>query len=339
MNNWSDYPIFLAVAETGSLTAAGEQLGISQPTVGRRIKALEQRFGAPLLTKEEGRLSPTEFGYLVLDHVRRMEGEADAITRSSATLEHSLVGPVMITASEGIGDFWLPAVMQRFRRDNPDIIIDINVDIRSLNLAQREADIALRWIGPGTQNSLIGRRVTSFGFGLYASPEYLDKKPAPLTPEDLLDHDGVRLNLGPETFWPLGTSGKLLPMPRTVLRTNNLMTHFNAVLAGYGIGMLSHAAYPADMGLVKILPDLERVEDLWVVAHEDLKKSARVRAAFDFIVDALLKDSEHFRSGAPSIYIEHPHLHIVTDCETHNVKLAKGGAHKKDKVKLPATAA
>jgi len=343
MNNWSDYPIFLAVAETGSLTAAGEQLGISQPTVGRRIKALEQRFGAPLLTKEEGRLSPTEFGYLVLDHVRRMEGEADAITRSSATLEHSLVGPVMITASEGIGDFWLPAVMQRFRRDNPDIIIDINVDIRSLNLAQREADIALRWIGPGTQNSLIGRRVTSFGFGLYASPEYLDKKPAPLTPEDLLDHDGVRLNLGPETFWPLDTSGKLLPMPRTVLRTNNLMTHFNAVLAGYGIGMLSHAAYPADMGLVKVLPDLERVEDLWVVAHEDLKKSARVRAAFDFIVDALLKDSEHFRSGAPSIYIEHPHLHIVTDCETHNMKQAKDGAHngehKKDKVKLPATAA
>ncbi len=339
MNNWSDYPIFLAVAETGSLTAAGEQLGISQPTVGRRIKALEQRFGAPLLTKEEGRLSPTEFGYLVLDHVRRMEDEADAINRSSATLEHSLVGPVVITASEGIGDFWLPAVMQQFRRDNPDIIIDINIDIRSLNLAQREADIAMRWMGPGTQNSLIGRRVTSFGFGLYASQAYLDKKGMPETPTDLLDHDGVRLNLGPETFWPLGVDGKLLPMPRTVMRTNNLMAHFNAVLAGYGIGMLSHAAYPADMGLIKVLPDLERVEDLWVVAHEDLKRSARVRAAFDFIVDALLKDGEHFRSGAPSVYIEHPHLHIVTDCETHNIKHQKDGARKKDKVKLPATAA
>ena len=156
MNNWSDYPIFLAVAETGSLTAAGNQLGISQPTVGRRIKALEAHFGAPLLTKEDGHLCPTEFGYLVLDHIRRMESEADAITRSSATLEHSLVGPVMLAASQGIGDWWLPSVMQVFRRDNPDIIIDVNIDFRAANLAQREADIALRWMGPGTQNSLIG---------------------------------------------------------------------------------------------------------------------------------------------------------------------------------------
>ncbi|HHI88532.1 MAG TPA: LysR family transcriptional regulator, partial [Hellea balneolensis] len=297
MNNWSDYPIFLAVAETGSLTAAGEKLEVSQPTVGRRIKAMEERFGAPLLTREEGRLVPTEFGYLVLDHARRMQAEADAINRSSATLEHSLVGPVTITATEGIGDFWLPAVMQAFRQSHPDIIVDINVDMRALNLAQREADIALRWMGPGTQNSLIGRRVTSSGFGLYASSEYIRRKGKPQSPEDLLDHDGVRLVMGPENFWPLAPDGKSLPMPRTVFRTNNHMAYFNAVMAGYGIGMLAFASIHPDLNLVRVLPEIERVEDLWVVAHEDLKKSARVRAAFDFIVDALLKDSDHCRYG------------------------------------------
>lgn len=333
MNNWSDYPIFLAVAETGSLTAAGQQLNISQPTVGRRMKALEARFGAPLLTKEDGRLAPSEFGYLVLDHVRRMEAEADAITRSSATLEHSLVGPVMITASEGIGDFWLPAIMQKFRKDNPDIIIDINIDFRAANLAQREADIALRWMGPGTQNSLIGRRVTSFGFGLYASQEYLAKRGTPEKPEDLLDHDGVRLNIGQEVFWPLDDTGNVVPMPRTVFRTNNLMAHFNAVLAGGGIGMLGHAAHAAEMGLVRVLPDLGRDEDLWVVAHEDLKKSARVRATFDYIIDALQKDHAHFKSGAPSVFIEHAHP-MIPD-------LANKGVPKEQKthVKLPITAA
>ncbi len=309
MNNWSDYPIFLAVAETGSLTAAGEKLAISQPTVGRRIKFLEGRFGAPLLTREEGRLVPTEFGYLVLDHIRRMEVEADAINRTSATLEHSLVGPVLITASEGVGDFWLPSVLQEFRASNPDIIIDINVDIRALNLAQREADIALRWMGPGTQNSLIGRRATSFGFGLFASKEYIKRKGMPKTAQDLLDHDGVRLVMGPETFWPLDKNGNVLPTPRTVFRTNNINAHFNAIFSGYGIGMLALASLPSEFDLVRVLPDLERVEDLWVVAHEDLKKSARVRACFDFIVSALQEDSEHFRSGAPSVCMNHAFAH------------------------------
>ena len=292
MNEWSDYPIFLAVAELGSLTAAGDALGISQPTVGRRMKVLEEKFGAPLLGKQDGKLIPTEFGYLVLDHVRRMEAEADAITRSSATLEHSLVGPVVITASEGVGDFWLPEILQLFRKDNPDIIIELNLDFRAANLAQREADIALRWMGPGAQNSLIGRRVTRFGFGLYAAPGYLEKNGVPQTLEDLRDHDGVRLNIGPEAFWPLDETGATAAMPRTVFRTNNVMAHLNAVAAGYGIGMVAHAALLKETELVQVLPDISREEDLWVVAHEDLKKSARVRAAFDFIVEALQKDKD-----------------------------------------------
>ncbi len=302
MNNWSDYPIFLAVAETGSLTAAGNQLGISQPTVGRRIKALEAHFGAPILTKEEGHLSPTEFGYLVLDHIRRMESEADAITRSSATLEHSLVGPIMLAASQGIGDWWLPSVMQAFRQENPDIIIDINVDFRAANLAQREADIALRWMGPGTQNSLIGRRVANAGFGLFASKEYIARKGMPQTPEQLLDHDSVRMAIGKENFWPTNEKGESLPAPRATFNSNNLMAHSHAIQEGYGIGMMAYAAGTDLKDLVRVLPELERIEELWVVAHEDLKKSARVRAAFDFIVDALQKDSAHFRYGTTSLY-------------------------------------
>jgi len=304
MNNWSDYPIFLAVAETGSLTAAGEQLDISQPTVGRRMKALEAKFGAPLLTKEDGRLAPTEFGYLVLDHVRRMEAEADAITRSSATLEHSLSGPILISASEGLGDWWLPTVMQTFRTDHPDIVIDLNIDFRAANLAQREADIALRWMGPGTQNSLIGRRVTSAGFGLYASVGYIQKHGAPQTSEDLLDHRSVQLQVGHDHFWPNDKDGNSIPKPRATFRSNNLMAHHHAILAGYGIGMLALCAVQPQQGLVRVLPDMERTEELWVVAHEDLRKSARVRATFDFLIEALLIDSEHFRHGGLSKYID-----------------------------------
>ena len=312
MQDWSDYPILLAVAETGSLTAAGEQLNISQPTVGRRIKALESRFGVPLLAKEDGKLAPTEFGLTVIDHIRRMETEADAITRSSAILETSLIGPIRIAASAGLGDWWLPGVLRQFHKDHPEILIDINLDFKAANLAQREADIALRWMGPGTQNSLIGRKISEFGFGLYASEEYIARKGLPQNVEDLLDHDGVSMDMGTNTFWPTNHNGSVLQQPNYIFRTNNLLAHHNAVLAGYGIGMLPYAAVASIDNLKHILPEVERVEDLWLVAHEDLKKSARVRVAFDFLADSLLKDHEHFRHGAESVF---PHPHFVM----HNI--------------------
>ncbi|NNC37057.1 MAG: LysR family transcriptional regulator [Acidimicrobiales bacterium] len=309
MNDWSDYPILLAVSETGSLTAAGEQLGISQPTVGRRIKALESRFGVPLLGKEEGKLVPTEFGFKVLDHIRRMETEADAITRSSATLETSLSGPIIIAASEGMGDWWLPSVMRLFQKDYPEIRIDLKLDFKAANLAQREADIAMRWMGPGTQNSLIGRKISEFGFGLYASEDYIARKGLPKSPEELLDHDGVEMDIGANPFWPTNHNGSILERPRSKFITNSLLAHQHAIMSDYGIGMLAHCSVHRGDDLVRILPDIERVEELWLVAHEDLRKSARVRAAFDFLADALLKDHNHFRYGTDSVF-PHPHIHM-----------------------------
>lgn len=314
MNDWSDYPILLAVAKTGSLTAAGEQLGISQPTVGRRIKALESRFGVPLLGKDEGKMVLTEFGYKVIDHVRRMETEADAIIRSSATLETSLSGPIIIAASEGVGDWWVPSVMREFHKEYPEISIEIKMDFKAANLAQREADIALRWMGPGTQNSLIGRKVSEFGFGLYASKEYVEKRGMPKQPLDLLDHDGVAMVMGANDFWPTNHNGSVLERPRITFKTNNILAHHHAVLSGYGIGMLAYAATDHEQGLVRVLSDVERVEDLWLVAHEDLRKSARVRAAYDYLIESMLKDHNHFRYGASSLY---PHPHFITEPETH----------------------
>ena len=233
----------------------------------------------PLLAKEDGRLVPTEFGHTVIDHIRRMETEADAITRSSAILETSLIGPIRLAASAGLGDWWLPSVMREFHKEHPEILIDINLDFKAANLAQREADIALRWMGPGTQNSLIGRKISEFGFGLYASSDYIKVKGTPTSPEDLLDHDGVRMDMGSTVFWPTNHNGSVLEQPKPVFSTNNLLAHHHAVLTGYGIGMLAHCSITAEHGLVRVLPDIERVEDLWLVAHEDLRKSARVRVA------------------------------------------------------------
>ncbi|MEE9348156.1 MAG: LysR family transcriptional regulator, partial [Robiginitomaculum sp.] len=302
MNNWSDYPIFMAIAQTGSLTAAGQSLGISQPTVGRRLKALEGHFGGPLLRKEDGRLVPTEFGYQVLDHVGRMNDEAAAIERSSATLEHSLSGPVHISASQGMGDHWLPYAMQSFREVNPDIIVDVSVNMRTANLAQREADIALRWGGPGTQNSLIGRKVVSCGFGLYAGRGYIERHGMPKKSAEIIDHDGCTVTLdGHDLMWKRIVDESLLIPRRFTFRTDSVEAHKNAIEAGYGIGPLPHCGL-GGRDVVRVLPEFEQVMDLWVVAHEDLRKSARIRAAFDFLIGALQDDSAHFRFGEQSCF-------------------------------------
>lgn len=99
-----------------------------------------------------------------------------------------------------------------------------------------------------------------------------------------------------------------MEQPKIVFSTNNLMAHQHAVLAGYGIGLIAHCAVKRGDHLQRVLPEVEKVQDLWLVAHEDLKKSARVRVAFDYLADSLLNDHNHFRYGSDSVF---PHPHFV----------------------------
>lgn len=304
MNNWSDYPIFIAVAETGSLTAAGRKLKMSQPTVGRRIRALEDQFKTRLLTKENGKLVPTSFGNSILDHVRRMQDEAAAIARSSATLENSLAGVVRMAATEGMGTTWLPAVMQIFRTSHPDILIDLGIGFRDYNLAQREADIALRWMGPGEQNSLIGRKVATVTFGLYASQDYIARRGMPQSLEELKEHDAVLAKImDDKVLWLMGDGRKPEHLPeRVTFKTNSIWAFNTAVSQGYGIGAMPLCGIFPEDGLVRILPNLSQQEDLFLVAHEDLRRSTRIRAVFDFLVDAFAKDASYFLNGGTSAF-------------------------------------
>ncbi|MEM7728558.1 MAG: LysR family transcriptional regulator [Pseudomonadota bacterium] len=304
--NWSDYPVFLAVAEAGSLTAAGRSLGMSQPTVGRRIRALEDHFGTPLLKRQDGQLTPTSFGQSMLDHIRRMQDEAAAIDRSSATLEDSLSGVVRLSASEGVGTAWLPGVMQRFRAEHPDVLVDIGIGFRSFNLAQREADIALRWNSPGEQNSLIGRKVADVSFGLFASPEYLDLAGAPETLDDLSEHDGVMATImDGKLLWLMDhDTEEMIHLPgRVTFKSNSIWAFYEGLEQGYGIGMLPlNAADSRTRNLVRVMPEVEHSEPLYLVAHQDLKRSARIRAVFDYLVEAFRQDADFFHTGGESVF-------------------------------------
>ncbi|MFT6462917.1 MAG: DNA-binding transcriptional LysR family regulator [Maricaulis maris] len=300
MDDWSDYLVCLAVSEAGSLTAAAHELGVSQPTVTRRLQALESRFGEPLFEREQGQTRLTPLGRKVTAHAARMRDEASAIERAAMAQDQSLSGLVVVSASEGLGADWLPLALESFQAANPGIGIDIAIKNNSANLADREADIALRWNGPGTQQSLVGRRGATVGAGLYAAKSYLDKHGRPETVEDLADHAGVGWSIGDYFGWPSTQTGAPV-LPRHVsFKSNSPASHVKGLEAGFGVGVTSHRLARNSIYLERILPDFESSLDLWVVAHETVRKSARVRAAYDHIIAQMKADAAYFSRGEPS---------------------------------------
>lgn len=308
--NWSDLPVLLAVAETGSFSAAARKLRLSQPTVGRRITALEEQFGKALLSNNGKSLELTDTGRKVIEHARRMDDEAAAIMREVESEDKSLAGPVAVSATQGVGDYWLPRVMAELCEEYPALELRVDVSPQAANLARREADIALRWIGPGNQNSLIGRKVIEAGFGLYASPHYLQSHGRPLSVADLSDHQMVEMQFskGNRAWDPNEQMPKGAQHPPISFTSNSFHAHETAILSGFGVGPLAHAQAAWVPGIERVIPEYEKMEELWIVAHEDLMRSPRIRTVFDFLVRALQTDAEYFRSGAPERWADQlPH--------------------------------
>lgn len=300
MDDWSDYLVCLTVAEAGSLTAAASELGVSQPTVTRRMQALEQRLGEPLFERENGQSSLTPLGRKIVSHAKRMREEASAIQRAAIAQDQSLSGLVVISASEGLGADWLPGALASFQIANPAVGVEIVIKNHPANLADREADIALRWNGPGTQQSLVGRRGATVGAGLYAAQSYIERCGRPDCADDLSDHACVAWSLGDFFGWPTSIEGAPVLPGRVSFKANSPASHIKGVESGFGIGITSHRLARASSKLVRLLPDFESTLDLWVVAHETVRKSARIRAAYDHIIGEMKRDAAYFRDGAPT---------------------------------------
>ncbi|MHA6288243.1 LysR family transcriptional regulator [Maricaulis sp. CAU 1757] len=300
MEDWSDYLVCLAVSEAGNLTAAAQELGVSQPTVTRRLQHLEQRFGEPVFERENGVSKLTPLGRKIVAHAIRMREEASAIERAVIAEDQSLSGLVVISASEGIGADWLPRALVSFQQANPNIGIEISIKNHPANLADREADIALRWNGPGKQQSLVGRRGATVGAGLYAASSYLDKFGRPDSVEDLADHAGVAWSIGDYFGWPSTEAGAAVLPNRIAFKANSPASHVKGLEAGYGLGVTSHRLARRSDALERVLPEFSSALDLWVVAHETVRRSARVRATYDHIIAQMKADSAYFSDGDES---------------------------------------
>jgi DNA-binding transcriptional LysR family regulator len=284
---WELLRSFLAVVEWKSLSEAARRLGITQPTVGRHIDALEAHFDFPLFVRSRYGLTPTEAALNLVPHVETMGSAARALLRTATGAPEDARGTVRITASEIVGMEILPELLQTFREKHSSIDVELAVTNESQNLLQRHADIAVRMFRP-EQEALVARKIGDAPIGLYAHQRYVEQHGIPRSLDELWRHTLV----GPDARIDILKQVNDLGLPATrehfTLRTDHEPTQLALVRAGAAIGGMQVKLAQREPELVRILP--RRVQlpmEMWVVMHEDLRTSRRIRLLFDHLSQGL----------------------------------------------------
>ncbi|ROU02783.1 LysR family transcriptional regulator [Histidinibacterium lentulum] len=285
--DWSLLQTFLAVAETGSLTAAAARLGLSQPTVGRHVQAAETALGTPLFRRHARGLALTETGADLLAPARQMQEAASRIALAAAGREERLSGVVRITASDVTALHHLPPLVARLRREEPEIEVEILPSDDSRNLLYGEADIAVRMYRP-RQLDLVTRHLGDVPIGLYAATAYLDRAGRPRTTEealrlDFVGHDRSRLLVDGFAHAGVTVTRDWFPV-----RCDDNAVYWELVRAGAGAGFAQRPVGDADPGVERIETGLDLpVLPIWLTAHEAIRSTPRIRRTWDLLAEGL----------------------------------------------------
>jgi len=285
--DWSLTQAFLATAETGSLSAAARQLGRSQPTVGRQIQALEDQLGVTLFQRAARGLALTEVGEKVLPFAQSLAEQAGRLSLAAESTSDTLQGTVRITASDIMATYIMPEILRDFMHEEPEIQIEMVASNNLQNLLTREADIAVRMAQPD-QNDVISQRIGAIQFGLYGADSYFQKFGKPQSFGDLENHIVLGFDQSDMILRRVRELGHEVDRESFRFRTDSQVTYTNALRAGLGIGGCSHLLAKSFGGLTAVLPEMEiQPLPVYLVAHEELRTSARIRRVYDYLAKAL----------------------------------------------------
>lgn len=281
--DWTLTRSFLAVAETGSLSAAARALRLSQPTLGRHIADLEAQLDLTLFTRQPRGLALTESATALLPHARAMREAAAKLSLAAVGRGETLAGAVRITASRIVAYHILPPMLAQLRIAEPGIEIDLVPTDSTENLLFREADIALRMYRP-TQLDVITTHLCDMPIGLYAAHSYLTRHPAPQSPEDLLTLDFIgfdRSDLMLRMMLALGIQRRREDFP---VRCDDQIVYWNLVRAGCGIGGMQCHIADADPLVTRVARFIELPPlPVWLTAAQALRQTPRIRRVFDHL--------------------------------------------------------
>ncbi len=290
--DWDKLRIFQAAADAGSFTHAGETLGLSQSAVSRQVGALESDLGVPLFHRHARGLILTEQGEMLLGVVRDVVLKLDAVRSRLIDTREKPHGDLRVTTTLGLGTNWLAPRLGEFVELYPEVRLQLLLSDDDLDLAMREADMALRLREP-MQPDLIRRKLFTVHFHAYASADYLKRHPQPRRLEDLDAHHLIAFGAPTATHFLyelnlLLNVGRDPKSPRSPhVSVNNLGAMMRAAEAGVGIAVLPDYVVSPESGLVRLLPQADMPEmQCYLVYPEELKNVARIEAFRDFLVRA-----------------------------------------------------
>ncbi|GAB7531255.1 LysR family transcriptional regulator [Pseudomonas sp. 3A(2025)] len=283
--DWDDLRLILAVAEHHSFSGAARELKINHTTVLRRVNNFELQHGLRVLDRLSSGFTLTEAGEELLHTAQVMRGAVNSLSLRLDGKDLKLEGTLKIATCDTLMGSILPQVLRRFSLLHPQIVVALSTGNQVTDLAQRQADVAIR-TGDNPTETLIGRHLADVGFSLYAT----DEIQAQLQGIDPLGYS--KWVLPDATFSQMAVVRWLesnLPSSSIVFRADSLVALKQAALAGIGIAPLPCYLGDSTLGLRKVeCPALDRfTTGLWILTHKDLKHTARVRAFVAFVSDEL----------------------------------------------------
>ncbi len=288
--DWEDVKTFAEVAGARTVRRAAKSLGVHHSTVSRRIERLEQSTGVRLFDRRPEGYALTEAGEALVAVARSFASDLNDVDRQIAGLDKGLTGKITATMSEPLATLAFAPHLATFRERYPGLDVEIIVTHNFLDVARREADVAIRMDNNPPQ-SLVGKRLFRYTTSIYASPEYLARHDITKDPENArwIGWDSAD---GPYPDWTQSTEFARVP---TWGAFNDLRMQTAAAKAHLGLAMLPCFTADRETGLVRATarPPMPS-RDVWVLTHDDLRRTARVRAFMDFAEDVLRLNKEAF---------------------------------------------
>jgi DNA-binding transcriptional LysR family regulator len=282
--DWDNLRYVLAVANAGSLASAARLLDVNHTTVLRRVSAFEKRLGLRLFERLPTGYVLTAGGEELIAAARRIDDTVTTLERTLAGQDLRLSGTVRVTTTDTLMGSILPEILAAFRAAHSGIQVEVALSNLMVNLTKRDADLAIR-PAKDPPETLIGRRIAKIAFAVYGSPLYLAKR---RSADDLAAHQWV----GPDDSLG-GTSvaawmRSKLPESEITLRADSLLGLRQAARAGLGLAALPCYLGDTSPDLVCVHRPITAMETaLWILTHEDLRHTVRIRAFIEFAADAL----------------------------------------------------
>jgi DNA-binding transcriptional LysR family regulator len=284
--DWNQMRALLTTVEAGSLSAAAKRLGLTQPTLGRQVAALEESLGLSIFERVGRNLALTEAGQRLVADLREMGAAAERVALSAAAQSQSVEGVVRITTADIYAGHVLPPLLEKIRREAPAITVQVLAVGQISDLLRREADIAIRHVRPD-QDGLIARRCKDTAACIYGTPALIEKLGHPQTGAALAQHDFVgALENNDDFVAEMQKRGVPLGPDNFRLATQSGMTAWEWVRKGMCLGAMVEAVARQTPEVEIVLPSIEPIPvPVWLVTHRELHTSRRIRLVFDLLVE------------------------------------------------------